>query len=289
MQLTTVICNYNTRDELAVTLDALITTTGDLTHEIIVVDNASKDGSAAMVRERFPTVKVIESGANLWFTGGNNLGIRAAQGDYVLILNPDAIVQPGALQAMVDYLDGHPEAGAVTSRQVFSNGTLQRNCSQLATYTDLLLGYTFLGLLLRGIRDRRRQKMWYADWDRTTDRPVEVAPDSVLMVRRPILEQINAFDDDLKLYFTEDDICYRIRQTGGDVVYVCAAKIVHDEHASTSQVQRLATHVYFNDLIVFTRKYYGRWRAWLLAALIMPTRTAMLITQSIKQSTKRTS
>ena len=283
MQLTTVICNYNTRDALAVTLDALIATSGDLTHEIIVVDNASKDGSAAMVRERFPTVTVIESGANLWFSGGNNLGIRAAQGDYVLILNPDAIVQSGALQTMVDYLDSHPEAGAVTSRQVFSEGTLQRNCSQLAGYTDLLLGYTFLGLLFRGIRDRRRQKMWYADWDRDSDRPVEVAPDSVLMVRHPILEQINAFDEDLKLYFTEDDICFRIWQTGGEIMYVTAATIVHDEHASVSQVQRLATHVYFNDLIAFTRKYYGRLRAWLLAALIMPTRTAMLIAQSMRK------
>lgn len=283
MQLTTVICSYNTRDALVVTLDALIDTTGDLAHEIIVVDNASRDGSAAMVRERFPDVHVIESGTNRWFTGGNNLGIRAAQGDYVLILNPDAIVRPGALHAMAAYLDSHPEAGAVTARQVFSDGTLQRNCSRLAGYTDLLLGYTLLGLLFRGLRDRRRREMWYADWKRDSDRVVEVAPDSALMVRRPILEQINAFDEDLKLYFTEDDICYRIRQTGGEVVYITAATIVHDEHASVSQVQRLATQVYFNDLIAFTRKYYGRLRAWLLAALIMPTRAAMLIVQSLRK------
>jgi N-acetylglucosaminyl-diphospho-decaprenol L-rhamnosyltransferase len=283
MQLTTVICSYNTRDALAVTLDALIDTSSDLAHEIIVVDNASKDGSAAMVRERFPDVHVIESGANLWFTGGNNLGIRAAQGDYVLILNPDAIPQPGGLYAMIAYLDSHPEAGAVTARQVFSDGTLQRNCSKLAGYTDLLLSYTPLGLLFRGLSDRRRRAMWYADWDRDSDRAVEVAPGSVLMVRRPILEQIDGFDEDLKLYFTEDDICYRIRQTGGEVVYVTAATVVHDEHASVSQVQRLATQVYFSDLIAFTRKYYGRLRAWLLAALIMPTRTAMLIVQSLKK------
>ncbi len=283
MQLTTVICNFNTRDELAVTLEALIHTSGDLVHELIVVDNASKDGSPAMVRERFPSVKLIEPGANLWFSGGNNLGIRAAQGDYVLILNPDAIVQPGALQAMVDYLDSHPGASAVTARQVFSDGTLQRNCSKLAEFPDLLLGYTFLGLLLRGVRDRRRQEMWYADWDRRSDRAVEVAPGSALMVRHPILKQISAFDENLKLYFTEDDICYRIRQTGGDIVYVAAATLVHDEHASVSQVQRLATHVYFNDLVVFTRKYHGRLRAWLLAALIIPTRTTMLIAQSLRR------
>jgi N-acetylglucosaminyl-diphospho-decaprenol L-rhamnosyltransferase len=283
MRLSVVICNYNTRDALAGALESLQATLADVAYEIIVVDNASRDGSAALVRERFPGVNVIESGANLWFTGGNNLGLRAAQGDYVWILNPDVIVHPHAAQTMIAYLDSHPEAGAVTGRMIFRDGTLQRTTSRLAAYSDLLLGYTFLGVLLKPWRDRRRRIMWYADWGRDSDRPIEVAPDSNLMVRRPILDQIDYFDEQLKLYFTEDDICYRIRQTGHEVVYVAGATIVHDEHASTSQVQRLATHVYFNDLIAFTRKYYGRPRALLLAALIMPTRAAMLLAQSLKK------
>jgi GT2 family glycosyltransferase len=166
---------------------------------------------------------------------------------------------------------------------VFQDGRLQRNCSRLATYLDLLLGYTLLGVPLKLWRDRRRQIMWYADWDRESDRAVEVAPDSNLLVRRALLEQIGYLDELLKLYFTEDDICYRIRAAGYAVVYVAGATITHDEHASTSQVQRLATQVYFNDLITFTRKYYGQARAWLLAALIIPTRTGMLIVQSLRQ------
>ena len=286
MRLSVVICNYNTRDALAEALESLQATLADVTHEIIVVDNASKDGSAALVRERFPDITVIESGANLWFTGGNNLGLRAAQGDTVWILNPDVIVHPSAAQTMIAYLDAHPEAGAVTCRMIFRDGTLQRTTSRLAAYIDLLLGYTFLGALLKPWRDRRRRIMWYAEWERDSDRPIEVAPDSNLMVRRPILDQIDYFDEQLKLYFTEDDICYRIRQTGHEVVYVAEATIVHDEHASPSQVQRLATHVYFNDLIAFTRKYYGRPRALLLAALIMPTRAAMLLAQSVKKHSR---
>jgi GT2 family glycosyltransferase len=87
MQLSVVICNYNTRDVLARAIESLQQTAGDLTHEIIVVDNASQDGSAALIRERFPDVKVIESGENLWFSGGNNLGLRTALGEYVWILN----------------------------------------------------------------------------------------------------------------------------------------------------------------------------------------------------------
>ncbi|MBN1202232.1 MAG: glycosyltransferase family 2 protein [Anaerolineae bacterium] len=277
MKLTTVICNYNTRDELARALQSLLDTTGDIAHEIIVVDNASHDGSADMVRERYPSVTLIESGANLWFTGGNNLGMRQAQGEYVLILNPDTVIQSGALQTMIAYLDAHPAAGAITSRMFFSDGTLQRNCSRFASYTDLLLGYTFLGLILKPWRDRRRQVMWYADWDRASNRAVEVAPDSNLMVRRPILEQIDYFDEQLKLYFTEDDICLRIIRAGHAIHYVAGATIIHDEHASVSQVQRLATQVYFNDLISYTRKHFGRPAAVLLAALVLPTRAAMNI------------
>ncbi len=282
MQLTTVICNYNTRDRLARALKSLLDTTGDLAHEIIVVDNASQDGSAALVREQFPTVRLIESGVNLWFTGGNNLGIRAAQGACVLILNPDTVILPGALHTMVAYLDAHPEAGAITSRMIFADGTLQHNCSRFAGYPDLLLGYTFLGVIFKPWRERRRQAMWYADWDRESDHAVEVAPDSNLMVRRAILEQIGYFDERLKLYFTEDDICFRIIQTGKAVHYVAGATIIHDEHASTSQVQRLATQVYFNDLLTHTRKYFGGPAAVLLRAFIWPTRTAMALKSRLR-------
>ncbi|HVO69262.1 MAG TPA: glycosyltransferase family 2 protein [Aggregatilineaceae bacterium] len=283
MQLTTVICNYNTCDALARALESLLATTGDLDHEIIVVDNASQDGSADIIRERFPSVRLIESGANLWFAGGNNLGIRAAQGDYVYVLNPDTVIQPSALHAMTAYLDSHPEVGAVTSRMIFGDGTLQRNCSRFATYTDLLLGYTFLGLILRPWRERRRQIMWYADWDRATDHAVQVAPDSNLMVRRPILEQIGCFDENLKLYFTEDDLCYRIINSGHAIHYVAGATIVHDEHASVSQAQRLATQVYFNDLITYTRKYHGGWASAALAALIFPTRAGMNLRARLRE------
>jgi len=112
MKLSTVIVNYNTRDELARALESLIAAGGVAQHEIIVVDNASTDGSAAMVQERFPSARLIEPGENRWFSGGNNLGFRAAQGDYVHILNPDTVTLPGALPAMIAALDADPSLGA---------------------------------------------------------------------------------------------------------------------------------------------------------------------------------
>lgn len=275
MQLSIVICNYNTCNELARVLASLLATGGDLSHELIVIDNASRDGSAAMVRERFPAVRVIESGVNLWFSGGNNLGLRAAQGDYVLILNPDTIMQPGALQTLAAYLDNHAEVGAVTLRMTFADGTLQRNGSRFAGYPDFLLSYTLLGVIFSPWREQRRRRMWYAEWDRGSTRAIDVAPGSCLLVRRAILEQIDYFDERLKLFFTDDDLCRKIIGTGAEIHYVAEATIIHDEHASLNKVPRLTQRVYWEDLIAYTRKYHGRLAAWVMLALLVPTRIGM--------------
>lgn len=275
MKLTTVLCNYNTRDVLACALESLLATQGDLASEIIVVDNASRDGSADMVRQRFPAVTVIESGANRWFSGGNNLGLRAAQGEYALILNPDTIIPPGALATLAAYLDGHPEVGAVTPRMTFADGMLQRTCSRFPGYADALLSYTLLGVLLPRWRERRRRAMWYEGWERNSTRAIEVAPGSCLMARRAILARIGYFDERLKLFFTDDDLCRQIVGTGAAIHFVAEATIVHDEHASLEQVPRLTQRVYWADLLTYTRKYHGRAAAWLLAALLIPTRAAM--------------
>lgn len=281
MKLTTVICNYNTRDALARALESLLATQGDLAAEIIVVDNASRDGSAEMVRQRFPAVNVIESGANRWFSGGNNLGLRAARGEYALILNADTVIPPGALATLAAYLDEHPAVGAVTPRMTFADGALQRTCSRFPGYADALLSYTFLGVLFPCWRARRRRAMWYESWQRDSTRAIEVAPGSCLMARRAILARIGYFDERLRLFFTDDDLCRQIIGAGAAIHFVAGATIVHDEHASLSQVPRLTQRVYWADLLTYTRKYHGRAAAWLLAALLLPTRAALALRRGL--------
>ena len=273
--LSVVIVNYNTREPLRRCLTSLQTERGRLDVEVIVVDNGSRDGSAEMVRADFPDVHLIEPGRNTWFTGGNNLGLAAATGDYVLILNPDTVLHSGTLPAMVAYLRERPQVGAVACRQVFPNGQTIRNCSRAPRYLDLLLGYTLLGTLLAPWRKRRQARMWYADWDRLSTRAVEVIPDSSLMAPRALLQELGGFDEAFKLYFTEDDLCLRVWAEGRVVHFLAEVTLQHEEHASVSQVQRLASQAYFDDLIVYARKYYGRTAAWLLRALVAPTRRAM--------------
>ena len=283
-ELSIIIVNYNTREPLRRCLESILATRGELDVEVIVVDNGSRDDSAAMVREHFPAggplpVAVIEPGYNTWFTGGNNRGLEAAVGEHVLILNPDTVVQPGALQALLAYQRDHPAVGAVTARQQFPAGGDIPVCSRAPRYPDLLLGYTVLGMLLAPWRERRRAAMWYAGWDRRSSRPVEVIPDSCLLAPLVLLRRLHGFDEAFKLYFTEDDICRRIGAAGYQVHFVADALILHEEHASVSQVQRLASRVYFDDLIVYARKYYGGPAALLLRALVAPTRWGMDLAQ----------
>jgi GT2 family glycosyltransferase len=284
--LSIVIVNYNTREPLRRCLRSIAAERGDLPVQVIVVDNASRDGSAEMVHAEMPEALVIEPGRNTWFTGGNNLGVAAATGEYTLILNPDTLIQPGMLTTLVGYLRDNPRVGAVCPRMHFPDGRRQSICSRAPEYVDLLLGYTLLGALLAPWRDRRRAHMWYAGWERDSTRPVDVIPDSCSMSPTTLLRQVGVFDEAFRLYFTEDDLCRRIAAAGYEVHFVAEALVLHEEHASVSQVQRLASQVYFDDLIVYCRKYFGGGRAALLRALVAPTRRAMDLKQRLRGEQK---
>lgn len=274
-----VIVNYNTREPLRRCLESIRAQRGSLDIQVIVVDNASKDDSVGMIRQDFPEVQLIEPGRNTWFSGGNNLGFAQAQADVIYILNADTRLQPDGLQTMLAYLKAHPNVGAVTCRMEYPEGGLQQTCSRVPQYVDLVLGYTFLGVPLQGWRNRRRHVMWYTGWERNSTRSIEVGPGSNLLCRRDVIQRIKGFDERLKLYFTEDDLCKQILDAGYELHFVEGALLLHEERASTSQVWRLASYIYFEDLLTFTRKYYGTLQALLLRSLIIPTRLAMNLAQ----------
>jgi GT2 family glycosyltransferase len=280
--LSIVVVNYNYGDYLRACLASIDAQKGSLSVEVIVVDNGSQDGSTATLRSEFPRVKLIKPGVNTWFTGGNNLGVQRATGEYVLLLNADTLIQPGMLPTMVAYARAHPQVGALTCRQQRFDGEPLRICSRVPGYLDLLLGYTFLGVVFAPLRDRRYARLWYSDWARDTTRAVELIPGSCILARRDLLARLGTFDPRLKLYFPEDDLCRRMLQEGREVHFLADALLLHEEHASTRQAQRLASRVYFEDLIAFTRKWHGKPAALLLAALVIPTRAAMDVAQRLR-------
>lgn len=273
MRLSIAIVSYNTAPLLARCLDSIARCAADLEPEIIVVDNGSADDSVALVQMRYPAVRLILPGRNTFYSAGNNLAIRAAQGDAILVLNPDTELHPGALQALAAHLEADPACGLVTAHQIWTDGrTTLPICSRFNTYTDLWLGATFAGALLPAWREARRARMWYADWDRLSDREVDVAPGSCMLLRRAALETVGLFDEAMPMYFSDDDLCWRLKVAGYTVQYLAGAIITHAERATTRHISRRARQMYYADLGVYARKHFGRLRAAPLIAAAQLTR-----------------
>lgn len=272
MRLSVVIVNYNTRELLRACLHALQAQTIASELEIIVVDNASSDGSAAMVASDFPGVRLLAQARNTWFCGGNNLGSAAAQCDWVLLLNPDTEAAPDALEHLLRFAEAHPEYAGVTGRLIYPDGITQQIGSQRPTLADLFLEHTPLGWILPGWRRRRRSTRWYADWARDRDHDVEVAPGSCLLLRRSAAR----LDDALYLYFPEDDLAQRLKRP---FRFVAAARITHHEKAATRSW--LATQIYFRDLIVYARRHHGAAWAALLWLATRPLYLAMRLRRTL--------
>jgi N-acetylglucosaminyl-diphospho-decaprenol L-rhamnosyltransferase len=229
-RLSVVIVNYNTCALLRACLQSLVAQ--DYRCEIIVVDNASHDDSVAMVRAEFPQVRLLAQERNTWFCGGNNIGIRASDGEYVLLLNPDTVVSANALLRMVTFLRDNAHYAGVTAQLRYPNGQIQRTCSRLPTYRYLLLQHTFLGWLWRTQKERDYQHHWYAEWGRDSDHDVAIIPGSCTLMRR---EDV-LLDDELWLYFPEDTLAQRVQKpfrflTNAHIERkICHTNLVCDAH-----------------------------------------------------------
>jgi len=270
MDLSIVIVSHNVRRHLEGAIAAVLADTQRLAAEVIVVDNASTDGSADAVRRAFPGIAVIANAENRYYTGGNNQGLALARGRFALLLNPDAEIRPGTLPALLEVLSGRPEIGLASCRMLWVDGRLQHNCSAERSFTALLLENTPLGTVLAPLRGRLRRREWYAEWDRTSEREVGVLPGSFLLVRGAALAAVGGLEERLWLYFAEDVWCARMRHHGLGVRYLPLGAVVHPEGASVRQAPRAARAVYFRDLSRYAEMRFGRAQALVLTVLAAP-------------------
>lgn len=258
--LSVIIVSYNTRDLLRNCLRSLRESAG-LSLEIIVVDNASSDGSATMVRDEFPEAWLLAQTLNTWYCGGNNIGLRAATADYALLLNPDTEVTPGALAQMLRFLQKNPTYVGVTGQLRYPDGRIQPTCARIPSFTNLLMNYTLLGFLLPTLKRSLQAHTTYADWDRASDRDVEAIPGACALMRR----EDCLLDDDLLLYFPEETLARRHQKP---MRFLAAARVAHHEKSSTRSW--FAKRIFFRDLLVYCRKHHGAGRMLLLWMLSRP-------------------
>ncbi|MBI3978862.1 MAG: glycosyltransferase family 2 protein [Chloroflexi bacterium] len=228
--LTVVVVSFNTRDLLARCLDS-IERHGGWSIEAVVVDNASSDGSAAMVRARFPAVWLIANGENRGFAAATNQGLRLAEGRYVVLLNPDTVVQPGALATLAGFLDRRPQVGVVGPQLLNADGTLQHGCFRFPTLLQTF--FDFFPLNHRLINSRLNGR--YPLRERSEPFPVDHPLGACLMTRREVVAQVGLLDEQFFIYCEEIDWCIRIRAAGWEIFCHPGARVVHLGGQSTSQ------------------------------------------------------
>ena len=222
--------------------------------EVVVVDNASSDGSVAMVREEFPRVRLISLAENRGFSAGVNEAARVASGDLLLLLNPDAEVSPGVLVRMAAAIDARPRAAAVGFRQVDAEGTFQLS---FGPPPSLVLE------LVRMIVQRRldagdRRLAAFINWRFSRPRRVPWVTGSSLLVRRSAFAAVGGFDEGFFLYFEDADFCLRLGREVGPVYYVPTVTVVHHRGASARENAGVVRRAYRESQLRYWRRYRGR-------------------------------
>jgi N-acetylglucosaminyl-diphospho-decaprenol L-rhamnosyltransferase len=197
--------------------------------ETIVVDNGSTDGTVALVRERFPAVRLLEQ-ENAGMGGGNNAGMRIASGRYFLLLNSDAWVVGDAVTQLVAFADEHPEAAVVGPRLLNPDGSLQRSARAFPTLWRLATEYLFLRKLAP--RSRLLNRFYEGGFEHDVVREVDWLFGACLLVRRDAADEVGLFDEDFFMFSEETDWCYRFRQAGWKVYFFPGAEVVHVGGAS---------------------------------------------------------
>lgn len=266
IELTISIVNTNNRTLLARCLDTIATSVGDVRHEVIVVDNASTDGSVEMLRACYPLVQVIENQARDGYGRSHNRAIRVARGEHVLILNEDMEMIGDAVARMVHIARAIPNLGVLGCRILNPDGSLQHSCFRDPTLRgelfEALLPYT-----LAFPRSRMRSKMYW--WPHDARREVDIVVGCCMLVPRSVLSTVGMFDPDFFIYSEEHDYCRRVRNRGLRVVFTPDAEMIHFGGQTTRRMSQRMALVQLDSRIRYFRKHRGPMPTLLFRAILL--------------------
>jgi GT2 family glycosyltransferase len=257
-----IVVSFNTGELTLRCLEAVFAKTEKTALEVIVVDNASTDGSPQLIAERFPQVRLIGNNENRGFAAANNQGLKIARGRYSLLLNSDATVLDGAIDACVAYADRHPDIGVLGPKVLWPDGSHQDSVMRFTSLLDLFLDVFQLGRLFPN--SALFNRFWYASLDWNAEHEVDVVSGCCFLVRREVLEQVGLLDEDFFMYGEEAEWCYRIRKAGWRITYCPAGSIVHIWGGSSPKSHgRASTRIAKRRAqLLFLDKTRGRVRAW---------------------------
>jgi GT2 family glycosyltransferase len=263
VDVSVVIVSWNTRELLRKCIESVLAESGDMVTEVIVVDNDSRDGSALMVCQAFPSVTLIANSRNRGFAAANNQGIAASTGKYILLLNSDTIVLDGAIARAVHLMSD--DAAVLGVRVLNPDGSLQPTCFMYPSPLNMLLSSTYLYKLFPRSRFFGRERMTW--WDRDDTRQVDVVTGCFMLLRREAIEAVGPMDERFFIYAEETDWCYRFRKAGWKVMFTPDAEIIHYGGAST---RRAASEMWLQkrgSTLLFVRKHRSIPVYWLCCCL----------------------
>jgi hypothetical protein len=260
--LAIIVVTYNSRPEIDACLESLAGHTAPFPTTITVVDNRSTDGTADWVREKWPSVKLIDAGGNLGFARANNLGIRATDSEYVLLMNPDTVAPPGAIQTLVRGLAAHPQAAIAGARLLGPTGFPELSWGAPIGPWNELKQKVFSSLYHRKVRRIVRK----VDKLSRTAREVAWVSGACMVIRRADLEAVGLLDERFFMYTEDVDLCVQMRARGRAVLYVAGAEVLHHRGRSAGRnpdVERL----YQRSHIAYYEKHLPFWTPFLRAYL----------------------
>ncbi len=253
--ISVIIVNFNVREFLEQALESVFRALKGIPSEIIVVDNASVDGSVQMVRQRFKEVILIENKENVGFSAANNQGLEVARGEFIVLLNPDTVVQEDTFKKLLEFFERTPDASAATCKILNPDGTFSVDCRHsIPTPLTAFWKVTGLARLFPKSKIFGRYNLTYLDENQCY--PVEAISGSFMMMRREIVQKVGKLDEDFFMYCEDIDYCYRINQAGGKIYYVPDSQIIHYKGESTKK-NNLDYVITFNrSLYKFYKKHY---------------------------------
>jgi N-acetylglucosaminyl-diphospho-decaprenol L-rhamnosyltransferase len=253
---------------------------GPYSYEVVVVDNASSDTSAMMIRTQYPQAQLITNNTNLGFTKSNNLALAGCEARYALLLNPDTRVTEGAIQSMLDYMEAHPKVGMVGPRLVYGDGKPQSSRRRFPSLGMALAESTPWewhfpqNRLVRAyhLEDRPEDQVQRVDW----------VTGACMLVRREVWDQVGVFDEHFFMYSEELDWCWRICKAGWIIVYLPTVTVIHYGGAS-SGLGAAAWSVHFNtSKVYYFYKYHGWVQTTVLRILVLLMYVCELVIESLK-------
>ncbi len=267
MKLSIVIVNYNVQYFLENCLLSVKNATKDLNAEVFVVDNNSVDGSVQMVREKFPEVKLIDNKENLGFSKANNQAIKMAKGEYVLLLNPDTVIEEDTLTKCCNYMDANSKVGGLGIRMIDGKGNFLPE-SKRGLPTPSVAFYKIFGLSNLFPKSKRFGQYHLGHLSKEENHSIEILSGAFMLLRKKVLDEIGLLDESFFMYGEDIDLSYRIIKAGYENHYFADSSIIHYKGESTKKSSINYVFVFYNAMIIFAKKHFSDKNAKAFSILI---------------------